>query len=285
LREIINADTMKLSSLKSLGLIGLFCVLIVSAAPAVVVDISPNVVANGQTIKVNVQGLHDGSNVEMDLLSAADVTSTNFQFVVDNLVFPINLDEAVYTLENQHTVNNHLFISNTIPDIGTIEINRNGISTLGSWFTTIQGEGRDDINGTFNTISASGTVAKGTTTQVLSHMNWKGIKKASEDQIPNQVNGGPDDFTIPFAVNGFVNGGTVAITITVNGTKVVSQTITIEKISQTDNDQPVVSTAGLNFAQNSQIPFQTGSNGQTYQNSNELIAKLNQMNPRTFGLY
>jgi len=86
------------------------------------------------------------------------------------------------------------------------------------------GHENDFINGTWPIILNEGTVLPGKTS-VLSLVEWHGTKMANP-RIPSQVNGGPDDFVIPLSFSG-VSGGTIRVSITVDGDLVLSDMVTI----------------------------------------------------------
>lgn len=216
---------MKVPSLLQVGFILLICMLGVGAVTATQVDIYPTSVAPGETITVDVTGLPDGSKVQMDMEATINEATESFDFNVKDLVFPINLYNAEYRLTNKNTLTNKLFISNYIPQIGVTQVNREGPSSGGIWTSYVGGSNQNDITGTFSQIRVTGTL-KDRNTPVTCLMQWTGTKQASP-QFPWQKDGGPDDFTIPFAVNG-IEDGSMLVTIYVDDTEVLSETITVQ---------------------------------------------------------
>jgi hypothetical protein len=204
-------------------LVALACVPLVSAAT---IDISPHQASPGDLITVTTTGLKDGSDVTMKLVATVNNPGTTYKMEVSNLDFPINLDDASFTITNQNTVSNSVYIVNYIPTIGYTYITTGGKSVNNVWSGYISGEGRDDINGTFDLIRVSGTTTPGAS-KIISIMQWNGIKRASEDNIPpGQVNGGPEDFAFTFSQNG-INSGSIEILILEDGMEVSSDTVII----------------------------------------------------------
>jgi hypothetical protein len=144
-----------------------------------------------------------------------------------NMYFPIWLDHAYFTILNENTNSNMLWIDNNIPEVGETFITIGGKSVNDRWTGEISGGGRDDINGTFKIIRSSGTTKEGGASQVISTMQWYGVKmKDDEDNFPWQVDGGPDDFMISFTQNG-IKSGSIEVTILVDGTEVAYDNIII----------------------------------------------------------
>lgn len=204
-------------------LVGLACISLVSA---VTIDISPHQVAPGEPITVTTTGMKDGSDVAMKMVILDYEPSAAYKMDIGNLNFPINLDQASFTITNQNTGTNTVNIVNYIPSIGYTFITIGGPSVDNRWTREISGPGRDDINGTFSLIRVAGNKYLGSDPPVISTMEWKGIKQASEYEIPDQVDGGPEDFTFSFSQNG-IKSGSIEITILVNGILVTSEKVTI----------------------------------------------------------
>lgn len=193
---------------------------------AVTIDVSPHQVQPGDYITVTTTGLKDGSDVTMKLVAIIDESGSAYKMDIGNLNFPINLDQASFTITNQNTGTNTVNIINYIPSIGYTFITIGGVSENNTWSREISGEGRDDINGTFSLIRVAGYKNLGSDPPVISTMEWNGIKQASEDEIPDQVDGGPEDFTFSFSQSG-LKSGTIEITIIVDDTMVTSEKVII----------------------------------------------------------
>jgi hypothetical protein len=176
--------------------------------------VTPTEVAPGGTITVSITGLNAGSLVNMRLQNVMYKQGGSYNFEVDNLVFPINLTRANFTISNQNTATNLLSISNTVGGI-TTELNQYGASD-GSGFWTFSYNGvNENVNGTYDYIRLQGSTQSGRTL-IQNTMEWNGTNKA----------GGAVDFSIPFSVIG-VSTGQTTVTITVNGTSIGSQTVGI----------------------------------------------------------
>jgi hypothetical protein len=212
-------------------LIGIFLLLLfVHGAGAVSISVSPLWVEPGDTITVTVQGLADGSDITMNWEVFIDQPGDEFSWDVVGLAFPINLNDADFRIENQNTVTNRVVLKNDVPNYGSRELTLAGNSVNGIWSASHQ---NDFINGTWPEIHNEGTVLSGKT-NVLSLVEWSGTKGANPD-IPQQTDGGPDDFSIPMSFEGFDNGW-VKFTISVDGVNVASETVTIgSPVSRTGN--------------------------------------------------
>jgi len=192
-----------------------------AAATAAVITVSPHQVNPGDTITVTVQGLTDESLLRMSWEVYIDEPGPEFLWSVEGLSFPINLENASFRITNQNTVTNKVTLKNEVPNYETRELTHSGNSVDGTW-TFFHGD--DFINGSWPVIRNEGTVEEGKT-QVLSLVEWYGIKRANPE-IPEQENGGPDNFVIPFSFSGFEDGR-VKFTIQVNGTDVLTDEVTI----------------------------------------------------------
>jgi len=205
-------------------LIGFICIPLVSAAT---IDISPHQVLPGDTITVTTKGLKDGSVVQMFLKATINNPGSKYKFEIFNLEFPINLDEASYKITNENTYSNTVNIVNYIPSIGYTFVTIGGKSVDNRWSGQISGEDWHDINGTFELIRMAGITKLGGASQVVSTMEWNGIKQASQDNLPpDQENGGPEDFVFSFSQNG-IKSGSIEVKILVDGTTIASDTVII----------------------------------------------------------
>ncbi len=220
---------MKIMSLTAAGLLSIFCILLISTVGAVTIVITPTQIAPGGTIDADVHGLEDGAYVTMTMKSVINTPGTDFSYEIDHLAFPINLDEANFTVKNENVNENLLLIDNSPKNlpIDNLVVTRKGEAVNGIWNATIDEVGLDDINGTYNLIMMSGTTSPGAQ-QVISTMHWEGIKEAIEDWYDTRqpLNGGPNDFQLHFTIKG-IQSGTSNVIIQVNGTTVASETINI----------------------------------------------------------
>jgi len=192
-----------------------------AAASAAVITVSPDHVNPGDTITVTVQGLADESALRMSWEVYIDEPGPDFLWNVEGLSFPINLENASFRITNQNTVTNKVTLENDVPNYETRELTHSGNSVDGTWTFF---HGNDFINGTWPVIRNEGTVEEGKT-NVLSLVEWYGVKRANPE-IPEQENGGPDDFVMQFSFSGFENGR-VKFTIQVNGTDVLNDEVTV----------------------------------------------------------
>ena len=205
--------------------------LLITGVSAVTMSISPHHVNQGEMVTITVQGLQDGSDVTMNWEVFLDqVPGSQFHWEILGLTFPINLDEAGFRITNQNTVQNNVTLTNDVPGYGSRTLVLSGQSVNGIWSA---GHENDFINGTWPIILNEGTVLPGKTS-VLSLIEWHGTKMANP-RIPSQVNGGPRDFVIPLSFSG-VSGGTIRVSITVDGDLVLSDMVTIGRpMSRTGN--------------------------------------------------
>jgi hypothetical protein len=205
-------------------MIGFICI---PLASAVTIDISPHQVSPGDTITVTTKGLKDGSVIIMNLKAIVNNPGPTYKMEIGNLYFPINLDEASYKITNENTYSNTVNIVNFIPSIGYTFLTIGGKSVDNRWSGQISGEDWHDINGTFELIRMAGTTKLGGASQIVSTMEWNGIKQASQDNLPpGQENGGPEDFVFSFSQNG-IKSGSIEVTILVDGTMVTSDKVVI----------------------------------------------------------
>ncbi|HIH27333.1 MAG TPA: PEGA domain-containing protein [Methanoregulaceae archaeon] len=206
-------------------------VLLITGVSAVTMGISPHHVNQGEMVTITVHGLQDGANVTMNWEVFLDeVPGSQFHWEILGLTFPINLDEADFRITNQNTVQNNVTLTNDVPGYGTRTLVMSGQSVNGIWSA---GHENDFINGTWPIILNEGTVLPGKTS-VLSLIEWHGTKMANP-RIPSQVNGGPSDFVIPLSFSG-VSGGTIRVSIIVDGDLVLSDMVTIGRpMSRTGN--------------------------------------------------
>jgi len=192
-----------------------------TAASAAVVTVSPHQVNPGETVTVAVNGLTDESSIKMSWEVFIDKPGSTFLWTVDGLAFPINLQDASFKVTNQNTGTNTVTLENEVPNYETRSLTLSGNSVNGIWTAY---HGNDFINGSWPVIRNEGTVVSGKT-YVLSLVEWEGIKRANPD-IPEQQNGGPDNFVIPLSFSGF-DRGQVKFTIQVDGIDVVTETVTV----------------------------------------------------------
>lgn len=205
-----------------ISLTGVFIVLLcIQAAGAASVTISPLWVQPGDTITVTVRGLSDGSDISMNWEVFIDEPGDEFSWDVVGLAFPVNLNDADFSIENQNTATNRVVLKNDVPNHGQRELVLSGNSVNGIWSAS---HGNDFINGTWPEIHNEGTVSSGKT-NVLSLVGWQGTK-GPNPLIPQQTDGGPDDFSIPMAFEGFDNGW-IKFSIFVDGQNVASEKVII----------------------------------------------------------
>jgi len=209
----------------------LLLVSIAGTVSAVEITLSTHQVNPGDTIYINTEGLYDGSTVSMFWEVFVDqIVTGEYSWEIRNLTFPINLDAANFKITNQNTLTNRVTLQNDVPDYEYRELILSGDSVNGIWSKSY---GNDFINGTWPLIKDEGILQPGKTT-LLSLLQWDGIKR-NTTRVPSQVNGGPDDFTIPLTFYG-INNGYVKVSIYVNGNLVLDDKVTIgSPISKTGN--------------------------------------------------
>ncbi len=204
-------------------LAGLACIPLVSA---VSVDISPHQVAPGDLITVTTTGLKDGSNVTMKMVVVDKNPGPGYKMEISDLNFPINLDSSTFEITNDNTDTNTVYIANFVSMVGWTYLTLGGKSVDNHWSHYLNQIGRDDINGTFYLIRIAGNTKVGGASEVISAMEWNGIKRADTHIQRGQVNGGPEDFTFSFKQSG-IQSGSVELTIRVNDTMVATDKVII----------------------------------------------------------
>lgn len=204
-------------------LVGLACIPLVSA---VSIEISPHQVAPGDLITVTTTGLKDGSNVTMKMVVVDKNPGPGYKMEISDLNFPINLDSSTFEITNDNTDTNTVYIANFVSMVGWTYLTLGGKSVDNHWSHYLNQIGRDDINGTFYLIRIAGNTKVGGASEVISAMEWNGIKRADTHTQRGQVNGGPEDFTFSFKQSG-IQSGSFELTIHVNGTMVASDKVII----------------------------------------------------------
>jgi hypothetical protein len=185
----------------------LICAGMAGAASAVVITESPSHVMRGDPITIDIAGLSDNSEFSLLLKATLEVTpGQDFLFETTNFVMPISLSKgqisATTTGAQQATFS---------AKKGGTEVSVTRSADANGVFSFSQAQ--DIPAGTFDFISLQGTPLPDKT-MIVSSIQLRGKKT------------GPDTSHITFTVNG-IDNGMVQLTVFVDGTQALSQTVTI----------------------------------------------------------
>ncbi|HOI12461.1 MAG TPA: hypothetical protein PLG75_01305 [Methanoculleus sp.] len=194
--------------MSKLGALLLMLALLVPAAAAATISITPAAIDPGDTVTVNVQNLPDGAAFSFGIRGEFAVTpGERFAFTAQNLVLPFSLDAGRVSAYSRGTAWTGLSVR--MPD-GTSASLGNNADANGEFRVT---QNHNISPGTYSAITLEGetTPPVGSITAELTMM---GTKR------------GPDDGTISFAVEG-IERGTATVTVYVDGSEALSRAITV----------------------------------------------------------
>jgi hypothetical protein len=205
------------------------CCFYVAGTAAVSVTTTSDQITKGDTVSIAVQDLKNNSVFSFRITGIFPVSSQgNFSFEANNFQIPFSLKPNEIKASIQNTDTNIFDIMK-----GDTEVRRIGHSKGGSYSVD------EDYNisaGTYDFLKMGGT-ASPDTNSVTVNLEMTGIKS------------GPDSGTISFQIGG-IDTGTVTVNATVNGSTVLSKTITVTApVYQTVADQtPVTASAGSGYS-------------------------------------
>ncbi|MDD3856537.1 MAG: hypothetical protein PHP43_00635 [Methanoculleus sp.] len=182
--------------------------LLVSAASAATITITPEAIDPGDTVTVNVQNLPDGAAFSLGIRGEFDVTpGERFAFTARNLVLPFSLGSGELSAYSRGTAWTGLAAQ--MPD---------GTSASLIKYADANGQVRATqaysiSSGTYSAVTLDGQAAP-TSGSVVAEVTMQGTKT------------GPNDGIISFAVDG-VARGTTTVTVSVDGTQALSRQIVI----------------------------------------------------------
>jgi len=220
---------------KRLGGFLLLFLLLIPAATAATITISPDAIRSGDTVTVTVNDLSDGAAFSLGIRGEFAATpGETFSFSARDLSLPFALDGGNVTAYTKGTNWTHL--SAELPDGGSVSMN----------YTAKNGEvrisqPRNLPSGTLSLVALDGKAA---------------AEKITTDLVMMGTKRGPDSGTISFAIEG-VTQGTATVSVYIDGAEALSRTIAIggEAPAPTQTTTPTAtttqSTGGSNSGGNS----------------------------------
>ncbi len=189
------------------GIFLILLLLLVPAATAATVTISPTKIDPGDTVSVGVKDLPDGARFSLGISAEFDVNpGEKFAFTARNLVLPFSLGSGEVSAYTRGT--NWTGLSAKKGD-SSLSLSNNA-DEKGEYRTT---QAYNISSGTYEAITLDGRAAP-TTKSIIAEMTMMGKKK------------GPSDGTISFALEG-VERGTATIAVYIDGSEALSQKIAI----------------------------------------------------------
>jgi hypothetical protein len=184
----------------------LLFLLLVPAATAATISISPDAIESGDTVTVNVNDLPDGATFSLGIRGEFAATpGSTFAFTARDLTLPFALTSGEVNAYTRGT--NWTELSAELPDGGSVIMRYNA-------------DANDEVR-----ISQPRNIGSGT----LSLVTLRGDAAAASIIADLTVLGtkqGPTDGTISFAIEG-VDQGTATVTVYVDGQQALSQDIAI----------------------------------------------------------
>lgn len=191
-----------------LGLPLLVLVLLIPAATAATISITPDAIDPGDVVTVDVQSLPDGAAFSLGIRGEFTVIpGERFAFTARNLVLPFSLGSGEVSAYSRGTEWTGLAVQ--MPDGASVSLSNNADAN-GEFRTT---QAYNISSGTYAAITLDGRAAP-TTERVIAEVVMQGVKQ------------GPDDGTISFAVEG-IEHGTATVTVYVDGSETLARTIAI----------------------------------------------------------
>ena len=229
----------KILSLPACLGLALSLLMLIGAATAVSVTVTPDHVNPGDEITVNIQDLPDGANCALTLQGVLDIPAGSSAFVFDTgkIMMPFALSPGSFVITNMNTVNNKISLTDYEDVVGEAEVEvgepiehvyLSGTSVNGVFTKTLPFNNREV--GSFQ-VRDEGTVTPGIT-QVTISSQITGTKT------------GPEDSVITFTL-GDTNSGELTVLVTVNGTTVLSKEITVTGNQETVQTGPVFDSNGF----------------------------------------
>lgn len=208
--------------MKRLGGFLLLFLLLIPAATAATITISPDAIRSGDTVTVTVNDLSDGAAFSLGIRGEFAATpGETFSFSARDLSLPFALDGGNVTAYTKGTNWTHL--SAELPDGGSVSMN----------YTAKNGEvrisqPRNLPSGTLSLVALDGKAA---------------AEKITTDLVMMGTKRGPDSGTISFAIEG-VTQGTATVSVYIDGAEALSRTIAIggEAPAPTQTTTPTATT-------------------------------------------
>ena len=209
----------------------LLLLLLIPAATAATITISPDAIESGDTVTVTVNNLPDNASFSLGIRGEFAATpGETFTFTARDISLPFALNQGEVNAYTKGTVWTELAAE--LPDGGSISMHytadKNGVVRIS--------QPRNIGSGTISLVALSGEAA---TTNIVADLTVMGKKRGS------------DSGTISFAIDG-IPQGTATVSVYVDGSEALSQTITIGGGTPTPTQTAIVTTP---------TPTDTESNG------------------------
>ncbi|SAI89318.1 hypothetical protein MBBA_2477 [Methanoculleus bourgensis] len=190
------------------GVFLLLLALLIPAAAAATITITPASIDPGDTVTVDVQNLPDGAAFSFGIRGEFDVNpGDTFAFTARDLVLPFSLGSGEVSAYSRGTEWTGLSVQ--MPDGASASLS-NSADANGEFRTT---QNYNISSGTYSAITLDGRAAPATE-RVVTEVTMQGVKT------------GPDDGRISFAIDGITHG-TATVTVYVDGREALSRAVTI----------------------------------------------------------
>lgn len=181
------------------------CCLCVACGTAAAMT-APDQIQRGDTVSITLQSLPDNATFALRITGTFAVTpGGDFNFEAENFQMPFSLVDSQISATIQNSATNVLAVKK-----GDVTVQKSGSSTNGQYSTA---QSVTISNGTYDYMRLSGTAAPDATT-VTTNLELTGKKS------------GPDTGVISFVVQG-IDAGTVDVTASVDGSTVLTKTVTV----------------------------------------------------------
>jgi len=192
--------------MKRSGITLILLLLLIPAAMAASVTITPTTIDSGDTVTVNVKGLSENATFSLGISAEFDVTEGDvFSFSARDLTLPFALDRGEVSAYTKGTAWTKLAAN--LPDGGSVSLhytaNADGECRIS--------QPRNLPSGTLGAVTLSGEAVAG---KIITQVEISGTKR------------GPDDGTISFAIEG-LESGTATVAVYIDGQEALSQKIAI----------------------------------------------------------
>ncbi len=192
--------------MKRLGGFLLLLILLIPAATAATITISPDTIDSGDTVTVTVNDLPDGASFSLGIRGEFAATpGEEFAFSAREITLPFALNNGEVNAYTKGTSQTRLAAN--LPDGGSVILSKYANENNEVRISQPQNFG----SGTISLVTLSGDAAADT---IIADFTVMGTKK------------GPADGTISFAIEG-VEQGTATVSVYINGSEALSRTITI----------------------------------------------------------
>ena len=192
--------------MKRSGITLILLLLLIPAAMAASVTITPTTIDSGDTVTVNVKDLSENATFSLGISAEFDVTEGDvFSFSARDLTLPFALDRGEVSAYTKGTAWTELAAN--LPDGGSVSLhytaNADGECRIS--------QPRNLPSGTLDAVTLSGEAVAG---NIITQVEISGTKR------------GPDDGTISFAIEG-LESGTATVAVYIDGQEALSQKIAI----------------------------------------------------------